>query len=327
MENKEVQKYVIYGLFIGLLWICFLIIKPFVNALLASFLLAFIFHPFYKKINKFIKKDYIAALLTVFLILILIIGPLVLTGVMVFREANTIAYKLDIEKAINSLTSYTNNPKFGEYIADGVLKSVDIITIGIEDTIRKLPSMIINFIIAILTTFYLLMYGNEFVEQIKRVIPFKHKNELVEHLKVTSSAILRGYFLIAVIEFLIAAIAFTIIGLKPAFLLALLIAIAVLIPFIGPFIIVAPFFIIALIEHNYTLLIELGLVYLILTYLDNVTRPKLIGQHAKIHPVIVLMGVIGGVSLFGFVGLIAGPLILSSMLIIIQNYYYEYVKE
>ena len=66
-----------------------------------------------------------------------------------------------------------------------------------------------------------------------------------------------------------------------------------------------------------TLFIILGLI--LSTYIDSILRIKLVGKKSKIHPVIVLLGLFGGISLFGIIGLILGPLILSIAITIIEN--------
>jgi len=59
---------------------------------------------------------------------------------------------------------------------------------------------------------------------------------------------------------------------------------------------------------------------IIISSIDNVLRPKIIGKKAKVHPVLILVGVLGGVYLLGFVGLIAGPLILALFVTFINAY-------
>jgi predicted PurR-regulated permease PerM len=58
----------------------------------------------------------------------------------------------------------------------------------------------------------------------------------------------------------------------------------------------------------------------IVSSIDNILRPKIIGNHAKVHPWIILMGVLGGLLMFGFIGLIIGPLILTTFVILSELY-------
>ncbi len=134
--------------------------------------------------------------------------------------------------------------------------------------------------------------------------------------------------MIAVIEFIICAISFTILGIQGAFIWAAVAAFTSLLPLIGPFLLVfLPLAILSFINQDYVLLISLVVIYAAVAYVENVTRPKIIGNRAKMHPVIILIGIIGGIELFGIIGMVAGPLILSMMIVIIENYYYEYIRD
>jgi predicted PurR-regulated permease PerM len=130
-----------------------------------------------------------------------------------------------------------------------------------------------------------------------------------------------GSILIAVIQGALGALGFWIFGIESFFIWGMVMAIFALVPFVGTAIIWIPaaLYLIAkgttsgnmtLVWHGVGLLLY-GV--FIISSADNLLKPKLIGDRAGMHPVVVLLGVLGGLSLFGFAGFLIGPLILAAM--------------
>lgn len=322
------QKYVLIGLFLILLYVCYLLIKPFLTALIASFILAYVLHPIYRWIKKIVKKDYVAAAITTILAIFIVILPIAIVGDVIFKEATNMYNNGAFQKVGAEIQEYINNPEVMSYITSNSIKIVEFISSAIGKMIMDLPGIIISILVTIITTFYLLMHGEDFIKQVKKAIPFKHKDEFVDNIGETTYSIVNGFFMVAVIEFVICAISFSLLGIQGAFIWAAVAAFTSLLPLVGPFLLVfVPLAIISLISHNYIILISLAVIYALVAYVENITRPKIIGNRAKMHPVIILIGIIGGIELFGIIGMVAGPLILSAMIVIIENYYYEYIKD
>ena len=128
-----------------------------------------------------------------------------------------------------------------------------------------------------------------------------------------------------------ARIGFLIFGVDSAFLWGFLSVIAAFIPFVGAAIIWVPLVLKMVLEglivgNNTMLFMALGLtlysVFIVGT-IDNILKPKIIGDKAGLHPVIVLLGVFGGLALFGFAGLIIGPLLLALFIALLRIYEIE----
>ncbi len=92
-------------------------------------------------------------------------------------------------------------------------------------------------------------------------------------------------------------------------------AVLAMIPFTGTMVIWLPAGIVALLNQDY--FSGIGIIIwgtLFVSSIDNFIRPKVIGNKAKIHPVVILLGLLGGLSLFGFIGIFVGPIVLSIIL-------------
>lgn len=322
MNNKEVRKYVLIGAFLVLLFASYLIVKPFINTLLAAFILAYIFHPWYKKLNKRVKSEYLSAFLVTLLAVIIIVLPLVVIANLIIKEALA-AYSSDLVSSASNLleTTIHSQPELNQVIGASVERGVAFVANAAGGILVSIPARIFHFLIAIYAFFYLLITGETVVKKVKQTFPFQNKEKLFTYLGETTYGVIYGIFLIAVVEFIIASIGFWLIGVPSPLLWAVLVGILGLIPFLGPGILWIPYTIIAAILGLYTLAVGMLIVGVTLTLTDTFARGFVIGKKIKMHPVMIVIGVVGGVGVFGVIGLVVGPLLLSFLTVIIEGYY------
>ena len=325
---KEVKKYLLVALLLLITYIAFLIVKPFTSAILASFALAYIFYPVHKKISAWTKKEIMGAIVTTILVIILIILPIMYISNAVVTESFDLYEQGIVKDTTTKLSVYfENNPtiaKIGNEVTNKFLEyTKQQATKFLSDT----PSLILNFLVTIYLTFALFLVGEKFLKNVKKILPVKKKDELTKHIGETTYAIAYGLFVTAIIELVIALIAFKIIGTSAALLLALIIGFLAFIPFLGPVVIWLPYAIIEFSRSNTKNAIILIILGIFLFVIETFIRPKIIGDRAKLHPVIILIGTIGGIKIFGFIGLIVGPVILSTIAIIIKEYYPDIKNE
>ncbi|TYB77084.1 AI-2E family transporter [Bizionia myxarmorum] len=175
--------------------------------------------------------------------------------------------------------------------------------------------------------FYMLTNRRELRESLLAYIPLNRDNlKLVGkemHSMVRANAI--GIPLVAIAQGLVALIGFLIFGIEDPFFWGVIITIGSMVPFVGSFLGTIPVFIITLSSGDtfaaWAILIY-GIVVVGVT--DNVIRLFVLRKLDDVHPLITLIGVIIGIPLFGFIGLIFGPLLLSLSIVIIRIYKQEY---
>jgi predicted PurR-regulated permease PerM len=155
-----------------------------------------------------------------------------------------------------------------------------------------------------------------------------HQKQVMQQLDEVSFAIIYGSLLIALIQGGIGAIGFYFFGISSPLTWGIIMSIFALIPFIGTAIVWLPMSLILVVQgittsSSSTMLKGVGLLLygaLIISTIDNILKPHIIGKRAKIHPVLVLLGVLGGLAFFGFIGFIVGPLILAVVATVIEIY-------
>lgn len=175
--------------------------------------------------------------------------------------------------------------------------------------------------------FYMLTNRKELRDSLADYLPISKVN--LEIIGIETRKMVRanaiGIPLVAVAQGIVALIGFLIFGIENAFFWAVIVTIGSMIPFIGNFLGTIPVFILSL--SSGTPLQAWGILLygiIVVGTTDNVIRLFVLNKLDDVHPLITLIGVIIGIPVFGFIGLIFGPLLLSLFLVIIKIYKKEY---
>jgi predicted PurR-regulated permease PerM len=314
-----------------LLALAVFIINPYLTPLLTSIVLAYIFYPIYKFLNQKIKRKSLSAAIVSILIIILVLIPVSFIILQVSKEANVsyLLFKqkftsdnlLDFEckdesffcNALNDLKSYFKRPTTRFYIEDGIKKITTSIAQSAVNFVVSLPKMIIDIFITFFMIFFLLRDGDSIVNGIKKVLPVreKYKKRIFNQLRDVTWALVYGIFVIAIMEGIIAGIAFKLFGVSAPILWGIAVIILAVLPMIGASIIWIPIMLIKFFNGDIVSAIGILIGGIIIGAIDIFIKPKVIGDRAQVHPILILLGVLGGLSFFGMVGIFIGPLILA----------------
>jgi predicted PurR-regulated permease PerM len=190
--------------------------------------------------------------------------------------------------------------------------------------VLKLPSMLINIALSFFITFFLLKDWEKLRQNLYEFAAFKtaDTDKILHRINSTTHSIIFAAVTVAIIQGILGMIGFYFVKLPSPILLGAVTGFFALIPFVGTAIVWVPaaLYLIGkglIFDSNMLLYQGIGLFLygaLIISTLDNFLRPKLVGDAAKIHPIVVIAGVIGGTQLMGFIGIFVGPVILSLLI-------------
>lgn len=320
MEKKELKKYLFLGILIILIVYSYLIIKDFIVVILSSVILSYILLPLHKKMSKKISP-YLSALICVLLSILVVSYSAYIIGQAVYLQISEILEKNSFEQVAEKIQSLIDKTPFPNNFLPSAEKTVEYILRFISKALLSLIKGIINLILVFFFTYFILIYWEKMKKEFYEIIPFENKKEILEKIKKISDSIIKTSLIIAIIEGVVSLLFFTFLGIKYSLVLSFIIFLFAFIPLIGPGIIWTPLMIYNLIIKNY-LFSVLFLIYgLIISYgIDAILRDLISAKKAKINPLIMLIGFIGGINLFGLVGIILGPLILSVTLFILTNH-------
>ena len=188
-------------------------------------------------------------------------------------------------------------------------------------------NFVTNLLLMFFVLYYMLIHGRKMDNYLEEMLPLKSKNR--EILSIETDIMIRanaiGIPLLAVIQGFVGALGYLIFGIKDIAVWGFLTGVASLIPIIGTGIIWVPLTVYLLASGNTWQGIGLGIYSLaILTNVDYVARITLLRKIGNVHPLITIFGIIVGVGMFGFVGLVFGPLLISYFIVLVKIYRNEF---
>ena len=308
------------------------LIIPFFNPICWAAVFVIIFYPVYEKIKKKIKNKPVSSLLMCFLIVVLILGPIAyLLGALV-SEAVTAVNKVNemiktgefdkyltfnlpwLDSAKEKLKDYYD---FSKIKTDQVIKSSienvsSVILNQTRDLISNISRMIFYFVLMIFTMYYFFTDGEDLINKLKRLVPFSKEqtNSIFKKLRDVIQATMYGGVIVALIQGTIGGILFAIVGIPSAVFWGAIMAFLSIIPFVGAFVVFIPAGIILILGGSVwkgIIVIVVGSV--VISQVDNLIRPYLIAGKAAMHPLLLFFALLGGVYLFGLLGIVLGPII------------------
>ncbi|MFA5954897.1 MAG: AI-2E family transporter [Patescibacteria group bacterium] len=299
----------------------------YLQALALATALAIVFRPFYRWLRKQLRGyEAAAAFLTVIIAIGLVLIPLVVIGGLIFIEARGVVANLNFS---NDLGLDRNTVKllhqfFPGFPGSFASYSTEIarwFTSNINALLSSTLSVLINFFICILGFFYLLKDGDRLSRVLVKWSPLTDSTdyELFNRLETAIHSILTGSLVVGAVQGIIAGIGFALFGLPNPALWGTVTAFAALIPGIGSAIVVVPAILYVAITG--TPVQTIGLILwgsIFVGLIDNVIRPHVISRGFNVHPFLVLLSVIGGLSFFGALGVLFGPMALALLFALID---------
>ncbi len=333
MQLSRVVQYVFFFALLLLAgYMVWLIMQPFVTALALSLIIVTICHPLYMQIKKRVPRQNksIAAFLTTFLVLLVIIIPVILLSSLVVREIVTFYQDLDagnlsLQSGITTIEARIQAfvPNFKIDLNEQIKQTAQWLTGSLGAIFKGTLSTIFIFFISLIGSFYFFRDGRDFLQVLIKASPLPDREDqaILQRLAKAIRAVATGTVLVALIQGSLVAIGFTIFGVDRAILWGSIAALGALMPGLGTTIVTAP----AIVYLFYVgeLFSAFGLLIwsmLIVGLVDNLIGPYLIGRGNNLHPFIVLISVLGGIALFGPIGFIIGPVIVTLFLVLLEIY-------
>ncbi|MBU0472298.1 MAG: AI-2E family transporter [Nanoarchaeota archaeon] len=329
--KKKVSNYFLISLLIIFLYLTVITILPVLKSVLLSFILAFIFYPVYKNLKKKIKSDNWCASIMIFLVLLIIIIPgFFIVNALAAQTISAYSYVVSMDLGIidNLIPEFLKDKiSFDVYVDEILLKIKDLVINYTPEFIGSVAETTLGLFVMFFVMFYAFRDGKELLLKLKNSLPLKKKyiNKLFNDTEKITAAVLYGYVLTAVIQGSLGGLTFFFLGISNSVFWGFVMIILSLIPFLGTPIVWLPAAIIELLNVRYfngLFLLIFG--FIVLLNIDNFLRPKLIGKRSKVHPAVILVGVIGGLAVFGFLGIIIGPMVLTLFGVLIKFFMLEF---
>ncbi len=347
MKQKRYNLYFFLIILAAISAITYFIFQPFFLAIMLAGILAVALqrpYSFFVKITGG-RKGLSSMLISLFGVIVLVVFMGGIVGIVAEQAGalyqSTVSDGNAYHKYAEPVIAYVNQNKllvslgFDSVITkDTIGKSATQIGQGafvlIQKTYQGVASGIFFIIVIFFTLYYLLIEGKNLVEQTMQLSPLKDSYEriLIAKFISISKATAKGALTIALIQGIIGMLLFLALGIPSAFILGIAMMFFSLIPIVGSGFIWVPTALVMFITGNIwqgwvILIVGFG----ILSSIDNFLRPKLVGKNTQMHPLIVFFATLGGISLFGFLGFIIGPVIVALFLALWDIYAKEFKSQ
>jgi len=337
-NGQKPQFYFLLILLAISLVLSYLILRPFLFAFTLAVVFAVLFHPLYRKILKYtFNLKTLAALVSILIIIILILTPLMLLGFQILKEARNIYVSLaadggttdTILRSLNGLAdslhaSFPSLPAFSINFEPYLKQGLSWILNHLGAVFSNLANIAATTFLFLTSLFYLFKDGVKLRKKIVHLSPLKDTDDemIINKLESAMNSVIKGNFVVALIQGTMTAVGFAIFGVPNFILWGTVAAITSMIPTLGTALVFVPTIIILFIGGQYfsafgLLIWDMVAVGLI----DNLLGPKLISRGTELHPLLILLAVLGGIIFFGPVGFLLGPIILSLLFALLDIYY------
>ena len=330
-EEKTIRRFSVIILIVILGVLAFLLLKPFLLAVIGGLILAYVFLPVFKKINAYIKNKTLCATLVTLIVLIIILVPLWFIVPVVFKQGFEIfrylqSVNVDVQKMVKFIFPTATdqfNTQMIVTIGSFISKLSSAILTFLSNILIEIPTILLNTFIAGFVFFYGLKDSQKLAEFARRISPLgKAKEEIMaKQFRDITYSVIYGQVIIGLIQGALASLGLLMFGVPNALVLSILVTLISVIPLLGPFLVWLPVSFYLFTTASTGTAVGYLLYNLILVSLaDNVIRSYIVSRASKISNAIVFIGMIGGLFLFGILGLILGPLILAYLITFIEAY-------
>lgn len=332
--NNNKHQYNYFLLLLGLsAVIMFLIFKPFLTPLVFAGSLMVFCRPLYKRIEKVLHNKSVASLLTVILVLVLILVPLLAIGSLLYEEVRTVYTSFTASgngAGSLSIFFYKTENLLRNFAPDVTLDVSSYIQTVLKWTVEHLDSLftgffqiILSVMIMIIGLFFFLRDGEIIRDKMVSLSPLSNSydEQIIKRLSRTISSVLKGSLFISLVQGFFAGLGFWALGIPNPIIWGLCAAIASLIPGIGTSLVTVPAIIFLFVTSSLWQAVALALwAALGIGMIDNFLTPYFLNKTTRIHPLLILISVLGGIGVFGPVGFLMGPIMLAFFLSLIEIY-------
>jgi len=321
----------------------FKILQPFIGAILWGLLLAFLLFPVNQRLSRALGgRRGAAAIVLTLAVILLLVAPAALLTVTFARQATELIghlHKVAAQYQVLQPSDLLRIPILDQamrLVETFVPVTADQIQSWMIEAAKALLQMLVSvsrsffvgalgvFIAAALTLFFLFFFlrdGEAIAEKLLLLVPLdrERKAHIVEHLAAVTRAVVLGALLTAIVQGTLVGIALALVRLPSPVVFGVLASILSLVPLVGSSLVWAPAALVLAVQGHYLAALFLAAWGgILVTFADNVIRPLVISGRVQISTLAVLLGLMGGVTAFGPIGLVLGPVLIALVLALLR---------
>lgn len=344
MDFTKIRGYLFLGLLAGVSILFAFILKPFAYSIFWAAIIAALFYPVYLKINKYLNHPNLSTVITLSAVVMSIIVPFLIIGTLLVRESIMLyatatggdRFQQTLDKIVyiiknNPITAGLNIDEsfWAEKFSEAGARLADKVFTTISNITQDSLIFIGLFILMLYSLFYFIRDGEKMLKKLMYLLPLGDRYETMLYKKFTTAAssIIKGTLIVGGIQGFLGGVTFAIAGIEGALIWGIIMILFSIIPGIGSSIIWLPAGIIQILLGNVWQGVFILIVgALLISTIDNILRPILVGKDLAMPPLIILFSTLGGLVLFDASGFIIGP-IIAALFLAFWDMYQEYFRK
>jgi predicted PurR-regulated permease PerM len=346
MKKEWLFNLLFIALVILAFYLFYRILSPFLSTLAWAAILTIIFYPLFKIVNRLFRdrRAWAALAMTIAITIAIIIPSGFLLNLVAKELLDIYQYSEQAIKEGRHITFFQGLKQIGvvQRLTEVLDRYFDLSRINLQtlllDNLQKLnmyvasqapkfikglSAFILKFFLMTVTLFFFFKDGEEVLQKIKALIPLsaKERDNILKKMVEMIQATIYGGIVVALVQGGMGTLGFLIVGLPAALFWGTVMALLSFMHIVGPFMVWVPAVVYLLFQGAYAKAVILGIWGATLVSLsDNFLRPLIISGRTQIHPLLIFFSILGGLHVFGLVGFIAGPLVVTICLAIIDIY-------
>lgn len=332
MEQRRIER-AWFFIFLATVTVAFLwLTLDFIEPVFWAAVLAIIFNPLERQLEEVLKgRKTHAALISTSIIVLVVFLPLVLVGVAVSQEAlnvynriqsgnvnlQDVATRLDPVLRDLAARAGIDPSTIGPRISESIGSAAQLIATRAVIVGQNLLSVVAQTALMLYLLFFFLRDGDKLLATLNYAIPMGNGRQqtLFRRFASVTRATLKGSLLVGLVQGALGGLLFWVLGLRAPVFWGVIMAMLSLLPLVGPAIVWAPVAIYLMFTGSLTkgIILMVGGVLVVGTA-DNILRPLLVGRETRMPDYMVLLSTLGGLSVFGPAGFVAGPVLAALFL-------------
>ncbi|HTM68074.1 MAG TPA: AI-2E family transporter [Candidatus Binatia bacterium] len=337
MAYKKFQVYFFVAVLAGSGLLTLTVFRPYLTLLAFGGVFAVVSRPLYLFILKYLKSSTAAAFLTIIIVASIIMLPTAFFFASLAAELGVLFSNIrgyfDSNTLSQLLIRYLPQKLHGQIpamIDEGVqlLRGfAELLSTNLLALFSNLFDIVFGFLVVLFSGYYLLKDGTKVKKELLTLSPLgdDHDEEVFQRVVVTVRAVMTGVLIVGLIKGVLSGLFYWIFGIPAPLFWGTMTGFASFIPIFGSAIVTVPAVLYLLLIGKVGAAIGLAIVaFGIIGTIDNFLQPKLMEGKTNIHPLLILLAILGGLHFYGFSGFILGPLTLSVTMALIDIYKKEY---
>ena len=319
------------------LYLCWQMVQPFVNVILWATVLAVVFYPLHRRIRERVVNPAGAAIVSTLLVVVLILLPATFITVAVVRELAGAADSL--QTGVQKLSDASTIPGLGwvlektrgyvtidpvearKFLAErlqvwgAALAASTLVVVG------GAVGAVVQMVLVVFTLFYMFRDGERIRHSVYDILPLQRiqMHDISSRTRDVIAATIYGVLAISAIQGTLGFLIFWILGIPSPLLWGVVMFFLSMIPMAGAFLVWVPAAAyLALTGAYLKAAILVGWGVLVISSIDNFLSPRLVGRRARLHELLIFFSVLGGLEVFGILGLVLGPVVVAITLALIE---------